>query len=88
MVKAFTPRKKKPVKVLDKRTKTVRIDANTLIEVSVSISDVEARRRYFVRHNITPEPKNAYPLTEDEVFKEPKLIPIEDIEEIANEEGE
>lgn len=88
MVKAFTLRKKKPVKVLDKRTKTVRVDSRTLIEVSVSLSDEEARRRYFMRHNIAPAPKNAYPLTEAEAFKDPTIIPIEDIEEIADEEGE
>ena len=69
-------------------TKEDRIVARTLIELSVSISDEEARRRYLVRHSITPMLKNAYPLTEEEVFKEPKLIPIEDIEEIADEEGE
>ena len=88
MVKAFTPRKKKPVKVLDKRTKTVRIDARTLIEASVSLSDEEVRQRFYRRHSIAITPINAYPPPEAEVFKDPPIIPIEDIEDIANEEGE
>jgi hypothetical protein len=87
MVKAFTPRKKKLVKVLDKRTKTVRIDANTLIEVSVSIPDEVARQRFFNRHQ-PPKPfwKRDQPLTVDEAVKDPVEVPLEAIEDIVNEE--
>lgn len=85
MVKAFTPRKKKPIKVLDKQTKTVRIDANTLIEVSVSIPDEVARQRYFERHKIVGNSffsKQGYPLTPKEA------VPLEEIEDIINAEGD
>jgi len=88
MVKAFTPRKKKPVKVLDKQTKTVRIDANTLIEVSVSIPDDVARERYYERHKIVVKPfwKREQPLTMDDALKKPKEVPIEQIEDVLKEE--
>lgn len=88
MVKAFMPRKKKPIKVLDKQTKTVRIDANTLIEVSVSIPDEVARQRYFDRHQPPPRPTWKQPLTLKEAVREPEEVPLEAIEDIINEEGD
>jgi hypothetical protein len=86
MVKAFTPRKKKPVKVLDKRTKTVRINASTLVEVSVSIPDEVAKQRYFDRHQPPPRPTWKQPLKVDEAVREPAEVPLEAIEDIVNEE--
>lgn len=88
MTKAFTPRKKKPVKVLDKRTKTVRIDANTLVEVSVSIPDEVAKQRYYERHQPPPRSSWKQPLTPKEAVREPEEVPLEAIEDIINEEGD
>lgn len=70
--------------------RTVRIDANTLVEVSMDISDEEARERYFNRHtplrerNIPPLPKkkelDAEEILPEEVVLEEITEPDEDEE--------
>ena len=88
MVKAFTPRKKKPVKVLSGKMKTVRINAFTMIEVPDSIPDEEARQRFFDRYDPSQKPfwKRGQPLTVNEAVKDPVEVPLEAIEDIVNEE--
>jgi hypothetical protein len=68
-----TLRQKKPIK-LAHRTKTVKIDERTSIEVSVSISDEDARERFWLRNKTYPHPKP--------VILYPKEIPINDISEL------
>jgi len=49
---SFTPRHKKPVKPVFK-SKLVRIDERTLIEVAADIPDDEARENYFLHHSLS-----------------------------------
>jgi hypothetical protein len=79
----------------------VRIDANTLIEVSFDISDEEARERYFNRHTPLRE-RNIPPLVQKtkkfldtgdpselmEAGVKPENIPIEEVIDTYFEEEE
>jgi hypothetical protein len=75
----WTPRQKKLLK-LSRETKIVRIDSRTQIEVSVSITDGEARERYHMRHDFAPDAhRNQYPMRPEECIKE---IPVGDIQDL------
>jgi hypothetical protein len=66
-----------------KETKIVRIDDKTSIQVSTSIPDDEARRRYWQRHTPAPpmfKPMREYPLTVKGAFKE---VPMGTVEHLA-----
>ncbi len=69
----FTPRRKKLTgpSVVGKM-KSVRIDANTLIYVSASISDEEARNRYIKRYKSGNRPPEFYmpPKIKNEISKD------------------
>ena len=72
-MKRFTPRKKKPV-MLARTLKDVRIDSRTIIQVSTSISDEDARDRFYLRHKQAQRPPDKYlhPLLIKECYKEAK----------------
>lgn len=83
MSKTFTPRKKKlHGHTLSRTMKTVRIDNKTVIEVSISLSDEEARDRFYERHTAMKRPENTamYPIMQKECFKE---IPVGSLEDIS-----
>jgi len=80
-------RRKKPVKLLG-ATKIVRINASTQVEVSVSLSEEEAKRRYIARHT-PPERKITaigYPLTPDEAEIKPDTLLTDEIIESDGDE--
>jgi hypothetical protein len=66
----YTPRKKKKLSgpTLCGKTKLIRIDHRTEIEVPVSMSNDVAIERYYQRHKDAVRPSDALrrPLTEDE----------------------
>ena len=72
-MKHYEPRKKKPVK-LSIKTKMVRIDHRTQIEVSASIPDDVAIERYYERHKtaIRPPIIAQHPMTKDECSEVPQ----------------
>lgn len=78
MSKPYTPRQKKPVRHIIK-TKLVRIDFRTEIEVSASIPDDVARERYLSRLNI---PIKSAHVRAEPVKEKPKEIPVGDINEL------
>jgi hypothetical protein len=79
-MKHYTPRKKHAEKPIV-RTKSVRIDARTLIEVNADIPDDVARERFFARAKTYSHYGQGTPnLVVKEVFKE---IPVGDITELA-----
>ncbi len=59
-MRTYTPKQKKPVK-LAIQTKKVRIDYKTEIEVSVAISDEDARKHFWLRNKSYPHPKPIIP---------------------------
>ena len=81
----YTPRHKKFVPP-SKGTKLVRIDFRTQVEVSVSITDEQARERYYARHKIEPVPDNLalYPIPIAECFKEIPSGSLEEMEIMAD----
>jgi hypothetical protein len=84
MSKTFKPRRRKLTgPKLSGTMKTVRIDARTVIMVSVSLSDEEARKRFYERHTsmTVPEDIAVYPKTPKECFKE---IPVESLEQLPS----
>jgi hypothetical protein len=81
MTSPFKPRQKKPVKAVVK-TKLVRIDFRTQIEVPVSIPDDVAREKYLSRLNIAIKPCYIPSTPNYPVKEEFKDIPIEEIEEL------
>jgi hypothetical protein len=77
-MKPYTPRKKKSVK-LSQKTKLVRIDHRTQIEVSVSIPDDEARERYLTRIQSSQRILRGYKKAQRKEIE----IPLGSLEEIA-----
>jgi hypothetical protein len=78
---------------LSAQTKIIRIDSKTQIEVSTSISDDDARERYYSRHvEMQAYPRILhYPLTTDQAYKMPpgsqeRLADIVDEVDIPDEE--
>jgi len=71
-MRSYTPRKKRKVKPAIK-TKLVRVDSKTQIEVSVDIPDDVAIERYYQRHTtvVRPPVVTQHPLTPDECFEQP-----------------
>jgi hypothetical protein len=89
MSKPYTPRKKKPVKIV-RETKIIRINANTQIEVPVDVPDDVARERFFIRTKQGPRPPEKYlkPLTLEEAEEKPVLVPLEEAPELKSEKDE
>lgn len=88
MSKPFTPRKKKPVKPTE-ALKSVRIDRNTKIMVSVNLSDEDARARFYARHKqgqFSPEDnRRMYPMRTQECYKEIPVGSVEHLSQILDE---
>lgn len=88
-MKAYTPRKKKSIK-LAIQTKKVRIDEKTEIEVSVTLSDEDARERFWLRNKTYPHPKPIMPTLPEEAraegISQEELAGIIDAAEIMEEE--
>ena len=82
MSKPFKPRRKKLTgPVIAGTMKSVRIDDRTSIMVSTSISDDEARKRFYERHTTMkrPEDIDTRPMVPKECFKEVPMGSLEDI---------
>ena len=89
MSKTFKPRKKKlHGHTLSRTTKSVRIDDKTVIEVSISISDEEARDRFFARHTTIKRPEDIvmYPVAQKECYKEVPMGSYEQLTSIIDDE--
>ena len=73
----YKPRKKKPVPIV-RQMKTVRIDRNTQIEVSVSIPDDVAIERYYMLHkNAIRPPIDEVEELQDAIIDDTNLLETE-----------
>jgi hypothetical protein len=89
MKKHFTPRKKKiSGPIIVGAVKNVRIDSNTIIQCSTSISDEDAKERFYDRHKtaIRPEVIAMYPMTKRECYKEVPMGSVEHLAQIIDDE--
>ena len=89
MSKTFKPRKKKlHGHTLSRTIKSVRIDDRTSIMVSTSISDDEARKRFYERHTTMkrPEDIDTRPMVPKECFKEVPMGSLEQLTSIIDDE--
>lgn len=75
MKKHFTPRKKKiSGPIIVGAVKNVRIDSNTIIQCSTSISDEDARERFYNNH----KDEILHPIKKEHVKKKVHMGLIED----------
>jgi len=78
-MKPYTPRQKKVIAPV-RRTKIIRIDARTQIEVLASIPDDVARERFITKRNLGPRAPYAslYPADEKPEVSQKELADVVD----------
>jgi len=77
--------KKQMKRKLSQKTKIVKIDAHTSVEVSVSISDKEAIDRYYNRHTMAVRPPEIaeHPMAKEDCYE----VPVEELASIEDDDS-